>query len=90
MVRKVINDNKFMSIVIGILLTSLIGWGGWVTGNVFSNKENVNVNKAMIEVMKVDITDIKIELKTLAEKSVDNQEQIIRLLKADRKSLRKT
>ena len=88
---KFIKENKLASMLISFCLASLLGWGSWITVQIFEHstyialaqKSEQTVNKSLDEV-KVDIKELKQEVKKdlqrMEEQNIRKQEEMLRIL----------
>jgi 5-bromo-4-chloroindolyl phosphate hydrolysis protein len=88
---KFIQENKIASTILSLCLVSLIGWGTWITVQVFEHstyialaqKSEQTVTKSLDEV-KVDIKELKQEVKKdmqrIEEQNIRKQEEMLRIL----------
>jgi hypothetical protein len=82
-----LKENKLVLAIVGLLLASLLGWGTWVTVELFAQdkgmamaeKDKQSISGSIGEVKK-EIVDIKSAIAKSAEKINDNQEEILKIL----------
>ena len=89
--KKLIKENKILSVIVSILLAGLLSWGIWVTGSIYGQEKNTAVSKEegktitqSIAEIKEDIKEFKKEVREditkISEKISKNQEEVLKIL----------
>ena len=93
--KKFVKENKLISLILGILFSSIITYGTWVTNQIFSQASKMSSHEAgqkeesksiskQVDEIKGEIGDLKKEVKEegvkLRKDIVDNQKELLKLL----------
>ena len=79
-VKKVLNDNKFISGIIVFVLGALLLWGTWVTTGAFARQSAIDVNTKSIQMLSTTLNEVRTDVKSLSALA-NNQDEILRLIK---------
>jgi peptidoglycan hydrolase CwlO-like protein len=84
---KDIRENKVVLALLSLFVASILGWGTWVTVELFAQDKNIAVSEKdrqgiskTLENIKKDAEEVKIDVKKMAEKMADNQEEMLKIL----------
>lgn len=65
--RQLASQNKFATVIIGVVAGGLLAWGIWVTKGVFTGDKDFAVHIEKINNVCGDIADLKYELSSLKD-----------------------
>ena len=89
--KKLIKENKLLSVSVSILMAALLSWGIWVTSSIYGQEKNTAITKEegktitqSVEEIKQDIKefkkDVKEDLAKMGDKMNKNQEEVLKIL----------
>lgn len=79
-IKRVVNENRFASVFLAMLLAAVLSWGTWVTVQIFYNISDNKETKASVYVLKSGLEEVKVEIKESNRETMANQTKIIELL----------
>ena len=74
--RTIIKENKLTATIVGFLLVSILGWGTWVTHQVFAEDKNRAVNESERKVVAQAIDEIKTDLKEIKKETKEDLQKL--------------